>query len=289
MTSDAFSFGVSEFTTWPWPFERDIERYPRHAIDTVEITEFKLDAYGRARQLSSIAEAGLGVSSVQATVHALFPTKLQPEPLAPRDRARHIRTSIESIAPHVPAGTPFVVITGAAPNGDVHAVVHEACAAFQELAAVAEAHGVRIAFEPLHPSLMNVDSAICTLGDALDLVAAVDHPAFGVCVDTWNVWQTPDLDAAIARAGDRIFLVQISDWRTPRGYYDRTVPGDGRIPLGRIVQATRAAGYAGAYVLEIFSSESLPDSLWRADLDDVLDRSCAGFARIVDSLPRAAS
>ncbi|MDQ2993156.1 MAG: sugar phosphate isomerase/epimerase, partial [Candidatus Eremiobacteraeota bacterium] len=155
---------------------------------------------------------------------------------------------------------------------------------FAELARYAQAHGVRIALEPLNPSLMNLDTSVWALADALDIVEDVGHPAFGLCVDTWNIWQSPGLNEAIQRAGDRIFLVQVSDWRAPLGYYDRLVPGDGTIPLVPIVDAIRSAGYDGPYVVEIFSSESLPGSLWRADLDEVLDRSIVGFGNVWDAV-----
>ena len=48
------------------------------------------------------------------------------------------------------------------------------------------------------------------------------------------------------------------------------------------MKASREAGYAGPYVLEIFSDESLPDSIWRADLDEVIDRNIAAFVRLWD-------
>jgi sugar phosphate isomerase/epimerase len=139
---------------------------------------------------------------------------------------------------------------------------------------------MRIALEPLNPSLMNVDGAIWSLDEALDIVEEVDDSNCGVCVDTWNIWRNPHLDDAIRRAGDRIFLVQISDYRRPHTLYDRLVPGDGEIPLGEIVRTIHATGYARPYVVEIFSSESLADSLWKRNLDDVLDASARGFANI---------
>jgi sugar phosphate isomerase/epimerase len=282
--SVVYRLGISEFTTWPWTFEQDVQRYRAHGIDAIEVTEFKLDPNRVAEQLALIPANSLQVSSVQARIHSLYPTLLEPQPSAPADRLRHIRDSIESIAPHVPPGSPFVVITGAAPNGNIDEVLRTARREFLELAKFAEAHGVRVALEPLNPTLMNVDSSLWSLGDALDLVEHVGHPAFGLCVDAWNIWQSPNLIDTMQRCGERILVVQISDWRTPTGYYDRLVPGEGAAPLLEIVDAVNATGFDGPYVIEIFSSESLPGSLWRTDLDRLLDRCTVGFDTIWNSV-----
>jgi hypothetical protein len=111
-----YAFGVSEFTTWPWSFERDLERYAAHGVDAIEVCEFKLNRNDYEPQLGSIRNAGMFVSSVQTYVHSLFPDSLAPTPLDPSDRLEHITRSIERIAPHVPERTPFVIITGAAPH-----------------------------------------------------------------------------------------------------------------------------------------------------------------------------
>jgi sugar phosphate isomerase/epimerase len=275
-----FTFGVSEFTTWPSTFEADVELYAAAGVDCIEVTEFKLDHARLADQMAVIENSGLRVSSVQATVHSLFPDGFVGEPTHPNDRTRHIRQSIERIAPYVPAGTPFIAVTGAAPGGNVQLVYESAVEAFGELAEVASAHGVRIAFEPLNPMLMNSDTAIWSLTDALQLVEAVDHPSFGLCVDLWNIWQSPNLLDTVARSADRIFLVQVSDFRRPRSHNDRVSIGDGQIPLSTLIAAVRKAAYEGPYVLEIFSSESLTDSLWRAEFVPLLQRNMAAFAKV---------
>ncbi|MDQ2817175.1 MAG: sugar phosphate isomerase/epimerase [Candidatus Eremiobacteraeota bacterium] len=274
----AYSFGISEFTTWPNTFEADVELYAESGADCIEVTQFKLDPARVAQQLQAVKDSGLSVSSVQATIHSLYPDGLAGEPTAPSDRVRHIRNAIEMIAPSVPAGTPFVAITGAAPGGDVEEVHATAVRAFRELARVCDAHGVRLAFEPLNPMLMNSDTAIWSLGDALDLVRMVDHAAFGLCVDAWNIWQTPNVADVIRQASDKIFLVQVSDYRRPRSHNDRVSIGDGIIPLASLVSQIRKTAYDGPYVLEIFSGESLPDSLWRADFANMLRRNMEGFA-----------
>lgn len=276
----AVRFGVSEFTTWPWSFERDLERYPLHGINTIEVCEFKLNRDDYAPQLSQIPQAGLRVSSVQSIVHSLFPDSLAPQPTALADRMRHIKSAIERIAPHVPPETPFVAITGAAPGGNASEVYDAALDAFRELADFAAHHRVRLAYEPLNPVLFNTDTALWGLDQALELVRNIDHPALGLCVDTWNIFQTPHLHDVIRACGDRIFIVQVSDWRRPRSGADRVGLGDGSIDNAAIVRTIEGTGYRGPYVLEIFSAESLPDSIWRADLDDVLQHNLDAFANI---------
>ena len=275
-------FGISEFTTWPWSFERDVERYAAHGLDTIEVCEFKLNRDDYRPQLRSIERSGLTVSSVQSTVHALFPDSLAPSPSDPEDRIRHMKAAIERIAPHVPAQVPFVVITGAAPGGDARMVYERAVTAFAELATFAAERGVRMAYEPLNPVLFNTDTALWGLDQALELVRRVDHPALGICLDTWNIFQTPNLHEVIRECGERIFLVQVSDWHQPRSGADRISLGDGTIDNAAIMRACREAGYAGPFVLEIFSDESLPDSIWRADIDEVIDRNVAAFVRLWD-------
>lgn len=278
--SENYRFGVSEFTTWPWSFETDLEAYAAHGVDAIEVCEFKLNKDDYAPQLRSIEASGMQVSSVQTFVHSLFPDSLAPTPLLPADRLRHIMTSMERIAPYVPHGTPFVVITGAAPHGDCHHVCEHAVEALRRLADFAASKGMRVAFEPLNPILFNTDTALWGLDRGLELVTRVDHEALGLCVDTWNIFETRDVERTIAACGEKIFLVQVSDWRRPHSNADRRSLGDGEIPTVDLLSAIRRTGYTRPYVLEIFSSEFLPDSLWKADMNEVLDRNIMAFERM---------
>lgn len=270
-------FGVSQFTTTPWSFEQDVESYATLGVEAIEVCEDKLDEDRAEHQLRLVEERGLEITSVQPAVRTLFPSRTQPEPGEPGDRLALFRRAIERISPFA-SGAPFVCNTGPPPNGNVREVLEMAGREYRALADFAGEHGVRVALEPLSPALMNVESAIWTLEQAMRVVAAVDRDDFGVCVDFWNIWQNPDVAKEIKACGDRVFVVHVSDWRTPRSFADRHVVGRGEIPLPLLLRAIRESGYRGAYTLEIFSDE-VPDSLWKSALLEVIAQSRMGLEK----------
>lgn len=277
MATTPFTYSVSEFTTNPWSFEQDVSTYARLGVQAIEVCEFKLDPARMQEQLEMIPQHGLQISSVQPSVRTLFPSQSQPEPGTVPERMALFRQTIERFgrfARHVP----FVTNTGIPPDGNVQEVVDTAARQYRELAEYAARHEATIAFEPLNPTIMNVETAIWTVQQAMRLVEAVDRPNFGICLDLWNIWQNADIFEAIRQAGRRIFIVQVSDWRTPRSYADRLIPGQGEIPFPPYLRAIHAAGYRGAYEVEIFS-DHVPDSLWTGDLERVITASRKGLER----------
>ena len=276
-TEDAptLTFGVSEFTTMPWSFEQDVERYAALGVQAIELCEQKLNDDRYEDQVAMIAAHGLGVSGVQPKVRTFFSSRMTPDPASVEDRTACFRRSIERLARFAP-GAPFICNTGAHPKGDMAEAMKGVAEHLKALAAIAADHGVRIALEPLNPTSVNVESAIWTVDQALDVIEATGREEIGLCLDYWNIWQNKGLDTAIRRAGDRIFTVQASDWRTPRSFADRIVPGDGSIPLAALLKTTREAGYRGAYTVEIFSLD-VADSLYDGDLEAVIRRSRAGM------------
>ncbi|WP_030244465.1 MULTISPECIES: sugar phosphate isomerase/epimerase family protein [unclassified Streptomyces] len=271
-----FAYGVNQFTTMPWSFEEDVERYARLGVEAMELCEAKLGARGDGgespglarAQLAAVADAGLPISSVQPAVRTVFPSRTQPEPTDRRDRLARFRRSVELIAPVAPDAV-FVTNTGPAPDGNLHRAVDGVIAHHRELAGIAAEHGVRVALEPLNPVLINTETAIWTYRQALDIVQEVDRENVGVCLDLWNLWQDSELTATLDTAPDRLFLLQVSDWRTPRSPMDRRTVGTGDIPVGPLLRAVHGAGYRGPCVLEIFSDQ-VPDSLYETDLHELV-------------------
>ncbi len=85
--------------------------------------------------------------------------------------------------------------------------------------------------------------------DVIDLARRLD---IGVCVETNACWAERGLGATIADGVDTFRIVQVSDFAigtlsTP----NRLVPGDGDIPLERILGQVLEAGYEGCFDLEL--------------------------------------
>ena len=174
---------------------------------------------------------------------------------------KHLRESVRLFGRYFP-GTTLVVNTGLAPDGNLASAYRVAGREFRNIAEYATAHGVRIALEPLNPVFMNTDTFICSLANAGRLVETVNHPAFGLFLDVWHYWEDSTGSALVRKYSGKIFGVHVSDWRLPRAFGDRLLPGAGEIPLVALLRAIRKTGYDGIYSLEIFSDLRLPDSLW---------------------------
>lgn len=133
----------------------------------------------------------------------------------------------------------------------------------------AQACGVKLAIEPLHPMYAADRACINTIDQALDICEQLGDNV-GVAIDVYHVWWDPNLAAAIARAGrlDRIFAHHICDWLVPTRdmLLDRGMMGDGVIDLPAIRGMIEAAGFFGPQEVEIFSQ----DNWWKRPGDEVL-------------------
>ena len=122
----------------------------------------------------------------------------------------------------------------------------------------AEAAGVKLGIEPLHPMYADSRSAINTLRQANDLCARLDSQQVGVVVDVYHLWWDPDLETEIQRSGRNGWLLayHISDWKSPTldVLNDRGLMGEGCIPLRQIRSWVEAAGFNGYCEVEIFSN-----------------------------------
>jgi sugar phosphate isomerase/epimerase len=136
----------------------------------------------------------------------------------------------------------------------------------------ADAAGVALALETLNPVYINMN--LC--GGLQDAMEVAELAGVSLCLDVSGFFAESHLLEKLARAAPRTALVQVSD--TVYGEIGRAVPGDGDIPLDRILGWILAAGYEGPFDIELngrrIDHEGYRTASVRAAvvLTDILDR-----------------
>ncbi|HET8679446.1 MAG TPA: sugar phosphate isomerase/epimerase [bacterium] len=156
-------------------------------------------------------------------------------------------------------------------------VRRRSAAALRALIAAADGSSVRLGFE----FLGSPSCSVSTLRAARGVVEDVGDPRVGLVIDAFHFYiggsQPEDLDGIDP---SRIFIVHLDDAPAgePSGLTDaqRLLPGEGIIQLRRLVARLRAAGYAGAYSLELFRPE-----YWAWDPVELARRGLEAMRRVV--------
>lgn len=139
-----------------------------------------------------------------------------------------------------------------ASGGHLRSTWEEAADAFVQAIAPclpeAEAAGIKLLIEPCNP-LYAASNLAHNLRDAITLA---EMAGIGVSIDIFACWTDAGLKELIERAMPICHLFQIADWcPNDRAMPCRAVPGDGVIPLQRILGWALDAGFAGAFDFEL--------------------------------------
>ncbi|MCC4908371.1 sugar phosphate isomerase/epimerase [Microbacterium sp. cx-59] len=218
------------------------------------------------------AAAMLADSGLRFSTHCRAGFFTMPEGRERRASLADNLVAIEEAATLAAAGaagsTPILVlVAGGIPAGsrDLAGARERVRDAVGELAPHAEAAGVTLALEPLHPMFASDRCVVSTLGQALDIAADFAPEVVGVTVDTFHIFWDPDVLASIARAGRerRIATFQVCDWKTPLPadvLLSRHYPGDGVIDFAALTRAVAATGYDRDIEVELFHADIWADA-----------------------------
>ena len=232
----------------------------RHEVPRISIWRHKLAETGVAITARLLRDAEVGVSSICRG--GMFPAATAAV------RAERIDDNRRAIDDAATLGAEvLVLVCGAAPERDIAGARRMVADGIAAIAPDAEAAGIRLGIEPLHPAFAAERSCITTLREAR-LIAEQFAPAMvGVVVDVYHVWWDPERDAEIALLGDRIAGYHVNDWLVPSRdvLLGRGMMGDGVIELRAIRGVVEHAGYGGPIEVEIFNEQ-----IWGMPLDDVM-------------------
>jgi sugar phosphate isomerase/epimerase len=235
---------LSAISTFRLSLVDDLAFWERHHIRNVGVSVAKLETFGweeGTRLVADAVDAGLQV----VDLIGLSPFHLARPQHWDSQRAR----LVHSLETAVAVGAPRVVFT----TGPFAPLTwDEAADALREALApvLQEAHSRNVDVAIEHTNSLRVDVGfVHSLRDAIDLARRLDT---GVCMEVNACWAERGLDETIRAGIDRISLVQVSDFRVGTiASSQRLVPGDGDIPLRRILGVLLDAGYAGPFELEL--------------------------------------
>lgn len=263
MSLERLSFNQITFDTWT--LEQCVTACVRAGVPQMAVWRHKLNEVKAAGNL--LRDAGLKVSSLCRGGYFSASTAAER-----RLRLDDNRLAIEQAAA---IGAPLLVLVCGPAEGqqldDARAWVTEA---ISQLAPFAEAAGVKLGIEPLHPMFAADRSVVVTLAQANAMTRWIAHPAVGVVIDVFHVWWDPEVYAEIERARGTILGFHVSDWAVPLPgiLMGRSLMGDGVIELQRLRQAVDAAGYDGPIEVEIFN-----EALWKQASDPMLRTICRRY------------
>lgn len=133
-----------------------------------------------------------------------------------------------------------------------------ASADLHEMAERAAQRGLRLCYEALAWG-----QHVNRWHQAWDIVRQADHPALGLCLDSFHTLALGDDLASLAGQvpPEKIFFLQLAD--APKLSMDalswsrhhRLFPGQGELPVARFLQDLLATGWSGTLSLEVFNDE----------------------------------
>ena len=256
---------INQYTTREqWNLAQAIEGYARHNVRAMAVDVVKLRELGLTKAKRLLRDHDMAVSGY--CIGGLLTDRDAPKFQAALDNNRRVIDEAAAIN-----AACVVFVAGGLTDGEkeIEAARQRCLDGVRELLPYAQAAGVTLALEPLHPMTGAFRSVLMTLRQANDWFELLgDHPALGIALDVYHIWWEPNLADEIARAAGRIaafhvcdFLMETTDLRLDRG-----MMGDGVIDIPHIRSMVEATGYDGWVEVEIFSARDW----WQRDPEEVV-------------------
>jgi sugar phosphate isomerase/epimerase len=267
--TDFSRLAVHSMTNKPWSLEQCVEHYAAAGIPGISVWRNVIEPIGLDEAVRVIRGSGL---SVPALVRGgFFPATDAVSRQRAVDENRRILDEAKTIGARM-----VVLVVGAVPGMPLSEARQQTAEGIAGCLEHAQATGVQLAIEPLHPMYAADRSCINRMAEARKICEQLTHPMLGIAVDAYHVWWDPDLAEEIRLAGEQktLFAFHICDWRveTRDLLTDRGLMGDGCIDLRGMRAMVEATGFDGFYEVEVFS-----DEYWAMDQRAYLDKIKAAY------------
>jgi sugar phosphate isomerase/epimerase len=271
--NDLSGLCIHTITTKPWKIEEAAKQYALAGVKGITVWRDALE--GRNIQKTGELLRDSGLSIVSLCRGGFFAHK---EAFKRKTAVNNNQKLIEEAAEL--GAKLLVLVPGADPKQSLEDSRKQILDGITSVLPEAEAAGVKLAIEPLHPMYADTRSAINTMAQANQMAETLNSPYVGVAVDVYHLWWDPDLEKEIKRCGENnhLFAFHISDWETPTNdlLLDRGLMGEGCIPISEIKTWVEDAGFTGFHEVEIFSSR-----YWKQDQSEFLKKIIHAYNKII--------
>lgn len=255
---------VHTLTTRPWNLQQCIENYSAAGIQSITVWRNVLENQNLQEAERMLNDHGMEVVSVARG--GFFPsTEMNKRNAAIDDNHLAIEQAAEIGAPIL------VLVCGADGRQSLEKSRDQIREGIIKILPRAQAAGVKLAIEPLHPMYAGDRSAINTLAQANQMAEEINSLFVGVAVDVYHLWWDSSLQEEIMRCGQNknLFAFHICDWNVPTADFlnDRGLMGDGCINVPQIRGWIEDAGFSGHNEVEIFS-----DKYWGINQNKYLEK-----------------
>ena len=253
----------------------DIKAASAAGFDLLEIWSAKLyeylKTYTPADLKAALVEHNLQPYSINSIEHITFRT--------PEDYA-DIKAECETLSKIAgEIGCPYIVVVpGLMPeNGTEEQVIDESVRVLNELADIAEPHGVSLAFE----FLGQTDCSVQTLDLCNKIVETVARESVGNVIDTFHFYAgNSSFEAIDSMRPEKLFIFHINDAENlPKEQLTdahRLYPGTGILPIREMKEHFDKIGYDRMVSIEIFRPE-----YWEQDPFEVARKAKAATEEVL--------
>ena len=266
------TLSLSEISTVGATFAEDVVAYAAAGFDGIGVWEMKLG--DDAADLEALRESGLRVTNCVPTVPSILPNAIIEGPEDVEERILATCASVRRLARFQPGCV--LCLTGPAGERDDGEARRLVIDGLQRIAAAAADAGVRLGLEPIHESQRDQLTLITTIPETLELLDEAGLSSVGIMVDLWHLWDTPDIERHLVENVDRITGVHVADWYAD-GRSERALPGHGIARPEELMEALAAAGWTGAWDVEIFGEPERPESFWALPVGEAARRAYAAI------------
>ena len=240
---------INEVTTYRWTLEEDVLALTNHGFSGIGLWRPKLNEYGIDKAVELLKEHQLEVSSVSwaggftgsdgRSFHDSLCDAMDAVQAASQVGAKHV-----------------ILLSGGRNNHTKNHARRMIVRAFEELNEAADAVGVSLAVEPMHPGCGSEWTIVNDVRQTLDVIGELSRGNVGLVLDTYHLGFDPEILNWLPDIIRHIKIVQVGDGKhLPLGEQNRCLLGEGCVPLREIVQLLIAGGYDGYLEAEVLGEE----------------------------------